>query len=182
MSSLGGKNKHAFSLMELLIVVLIVGVVYTLALSNFQNIKKGKIKPTLLTLERNLGDIKHDKEVKLICIDNCDSCFVQVDGVLDKNASKLFEGFIDSSVKVYHFDPNTGFNEIQQAVYFNKENVSQDICFSLAVDKQRISDQVVVEYKDKVYDFTTYFEPTKVYASTSEMMDAKQKIINEVIQ
>ena len=182
MLSLQGKNKHAFSLMELLIVVLIVGVVYTLALSNLQNIKEGKIKPTLLTLKHDLGAIKYEKKVKLICLDNCDTCFVQVDGTLDENASKMFEEFIDPSVKVYHFDPNTGFNEIQKAVYFNKENVAQDICFSFAVDKQGVGDQVVVEYKDRVYDFTTYFGTTKAYASTSEMMDAKQKTINEVLQ
>lgn len=174
--------KQAFSLIELLIVILIVGVVYTLALSNFQNMKEGKTKPNLANLKAYLSKMKYEKEVKLVCLDNCDSCYIFVDGTLSEDLSAEFEDFIDSSVRTYTFNINTGFTELPKAVFFNKEEVSEDICFSMSVDKKGMSDQVVVEYKDKVYDFMNYFSATKVYASTSELMDERQRVVNEVLR
>ena len=79
----------------------------------------------------------------------------------------------------YNFNINTGFSELPKAVFFNNENISEEICFSFRVDKQGISEQVVVEYKDKLYDFMDYFTNTKVYATTSEMMDEKQRVVKK---
>jgi len=161
---------------------MIVGVVYTLALGNLQNLKDGKVKPSLLNLKSYLSKLKYDDEVKLICLNNCENCFVLRDSKLDENVSSEFENFLDSSVVVYHFNINTGFSELPKAVFFNKEGVSEDICFSFSVDKQKVGDQVVVEYKNRVYDFMDYFSPTKVYATTSELMDERQRVVNEVLQ
>ena len=174
--------KRAFSLIELLIVVLIIGVVYTLALNNLQMMKEGKVKPTLLTLKSYLSKIKYDKQIKLLCLDNCESCVVFVDGKFDEKLSEEFEEFIDSSVVMYSFNINTGFSELPKEVFFNKEQVSEDICFSFSVDKKGMSDQVVVEYKEKVYDFMNYLTGTKVYVSTAELMDEKQRQVNEVLE
>lgn len=174
--------KKAFSLIELLIVVLIVGIVYTLAISGFDNIKNAKPKPTLLNLKSYLSKVEHKKDVKLLCLDSCENCIVFVDGELNEKFSDEFDGFLDNSVKVYNFNVNTGLQVIQESVFFNSEDVSEEICFSFKIDKKGVGDQVIVEYENYVYDFTNHLGGTKKYESTSDLIDEKQKIINEVLQ
>lgn len=174
--------KKAFSLIELLIVVMIVGVVYTLAISSFESLKKDDTKPTLLNLKEYLMKIEHKREVKLLCLDSCESCLVFVDNEVNKEVSEKFDDFIDKDIKSYTYNVNTGLQEVAKSVFFNSENVSEDVCFSMRLDKKGVSSQVVVEYKKNFYDFTTYLIPTKKYASTQDFIDAKQKEINEVLQ
>ena len=173
--------KKGFSLIELLIVVLIVGVVYTLAIGSFDNLKTNKAKPTLLNLKSYLSKIKHEKNVKLICLDSCESCSVFVDGEINEELSDKFDGFLDKSVNVHSYNINTGLQSVSDSVYFNSENVSQNICFSYTLDKKGIGSQVIVEYKKSIYDFTSSLGTTQKYASTEEFIDAKQKLVNEVL-
>jgi prepilin-type N-terminal cleavage/methylation domain-containing protein len=173
--------KKAFSLIELLIVVLIVGIVYTMAISGFDNLKKGKAKPTLLNLKSYLSKIEYKKDVRLICLDACESCLLIVDGKIKPELSEQFDGFLDKDVRVYTFNINTALQNLPDAIYFNSEGTSEDICFSFSIDKKGVSTQVIVEYKDYVYDFTSYLAKTKKYTSTSDFIDAKQKVINEVL-
>jgi len=173
--------KKAFSLIELLIVVLIVGIVYAMAISSFDNLKKGKAKPTLLTLKSYLSKIEYKKDVRLVCLDSCESCLLIVDGEVKQELSEQFDGFLDKDVRVHMFNINTGLQNVPDAIYFNSEGTSEDICFSFSIDKKGVSNQVIVEYKDYVYDFTSYLGETKKYTSTSDFIDAKQKVINEVL-
>jgi prepilin-type N-terminal cleavage/methylation domain-containing protein len=171
--------KKAFSLIELMIVIVIIGVVYTLAVSNFQNIKDGKTKITMLNLKEYLQNIPHEKSVELLCLDACSSCDVFVDGKKYMD-SALFDDFIDDSVEIYRYDFLLGAQEQSKKVYFNSENIEEDVCFSFAVDKQGVSEQVLVEFKDKVYDFTTHIGSVGVYDSIQELMDAKEKLAQEL--
>ena len=164
-----------------MIVVLIIGIVYTLAISSFDTLKKGKTKPTLLNLKHYLSKVEYKNDVKLLCLDGCESCFIFIDGEPNQELSEQFDGFLDQSVKTYAFNVNTGLQVIPDDVFFNSENVSEEICFSFSIDKKGVSDQVIVEYKDFVYDFTSHLSPTKKYASSSELIDEKQRVINEVL-
>ena len=174
--------KKAFSLIELLIVVLIVGIVYTLAISGFENLKDKKAqKPTLLNLKSYFIKLKYKDEVKLLCLDECETCLVFVDNELNQELSDNFDGFLDESVKTYAFNVNTGLQLVSESIYFNSENVSENVCFSFSVDKKGVSEQVIVEYKDSVYDFTTHLNPIKKYASTSEFIEERQTVMSEVL-
>ena len=175
-------KRSAFSLIELLIVVVIVGLVYTLAISNFENVKQNKVKPTLLNLKSYLSKLEKSKNAELICLDKCKSCNLYVDGVLDANASAEFEDFLDEDVKVYRYDVNYGLISLQNKVFFNSENTQEEICFSLSVDKNGVSEQLIVEYKDKFYDFSPYFTNTKVYLSASDISDVREDLYQEVLR
>ena len=53
--------KKAFSLIELLIVILIIGIIYTLSIGNFKKIKDSSEKKlTLKTLKEYLQSIERD--------------------------------------------------------------------------------------------------------------------------
>ncbi len=163
--------KKAFSLIELLIVILIIGIIYTLSVGNFKKIKDGSEKLELKNLKTYLQNIKHEQNVELICLDECSSCDIFVDG--EKYTKKSIDNFLDKSVKVYRYDFNLGMIE---------KEYTNGVCFSFLVDKKGVGDQVFVEYKGKVYDYTTYLKATQVYTSLQDASDAKENLTQEILR
>lgn len=174
-------KRYAFSLIELLIVIVIIGVVYTLAIKSFARVADTTKQVTLVTLKGYLQSIPHEHSVKFLCLDDCSSCDILVDSKVDETLKGSFDNFLDSSVKVYRYDSYQGMQPIINEVYFNSEDVEEDVCFSYSVDKKGVGEQVFVEYNKKVYDFTTYFEQIPVYNSLSDVVDAKEKSVNKVL-
>ena len=170
--------KKGFSLIELMIVIVIIGVVYTLAVTNIQSLAEQKMIPSFSNLKEYLHSfIKEDAQTaRLLCLDDCSECSVYVDGVKGKTT----ESFFDSSVEVYRYDFLQGSQVIEPPVYFNEEDVQERVCFSYEIDKNLIGDQVMIVYKDKAYDYTTYFTQTPVYDSLSELVEDKEALNQEV--
>jgi len=181
------KDRKAFSLIELLIVIVIMGVIYTMAIGKFQSMGKGDIKVTLQNLKEYLRTVpdkyKIDEyeTVRFLCLDNCSSCDVLVN---NKKVTEddLFDGFLDSTLKIYRYDYASGLVNVTQKVYFNTEDVEEDVCFSYEINKNGVGDQVILEYKKKIYDYSSYFTDTPVYTSTQEYIDFKENIVEEVIR
>lgn len=161
-----------------MIVIVIIGVVYTLAVTNLKSVSEEKVKPNFSNLKEYLHSFlkEDDSSARLLCLDDCSECGVYVDGVKRQEQKSFF----DSSVEVYTYDFLQGAKSREEPVYFNKENVQEKVCFSLSVDKNLISDQVMIVYKDKAYDFTTYFRQTPVYDSIEELVDVKQARAQEL--
>lgn len=154
-----------------------MGVIYTLSVKSFPT-KEERVAQelTLLTLKEYLTSLEYEQSARIVCLEDCESCSIVVDG----ESNSTVEGFIDDSVNVYRYDYLTGTQEIMKEAYFNEDDIQKHVCFSYGVDKQGVGDQVLVEYKDAVYDFTHYLEPTQKYISLEEAIDAKEKLIEEV--
>jgi prepilin-type N-terminal cleavage/methylation domain-containing protein len=171
--------KHkAFSLIELLIVIMIIGVVYTLVVGNFNSIAEEKTKLTLKNLKEYLLSIEHEESVKILCLDDCSEC----DILVDTQKYKSIEDFVDEDIKVYRYDALYGYTKIEQEVYFNVEDVEEDVCFSYEVAKSGVGSQVLVEFKEKFYDYTSYFSKVQVYSSMAEAQEAREDLMREVKQ
>ena len=162
-------RKKAFSLIELLIVILIIGIVYTISIGNFEKVKNKTTKLTLANLKEYLQSLPHERSAELLCLDDCRECKVLIDG----ETFKELDNFLDKSVKSYRYDFSYGMIEVE------KQN---DICFSYGVDKKGVGQQVIVEYKKQFYDFSTYLSPVSVYSSLQEATDAKENLIQEVLR
>ena len=157
---------------------MIIGVVYTLAIGSFQKLSDESSKLTLGNLKESLLSIKHSKSVKLICLDDCSECDIYVDG----NKSRTIEGFLDESVKVYRYEFSYGAVEMEQEIYFNTHDVEEDVCFSYELDNRGVGNQMLVEFKTKVYDYSSYFTKTAVYNSVEDAVNAREELIREVMQ
>ena len=59
------------------------------------------------------------------------------------------------------------------------ENMEVLSC-TIEIDKNLIGDQVLIVYKNRAYDYTTYFTQTPVYDSISELIDAKEELSQKV--
>ena len=176
------QTKRAFSLIELLIVILIIGVVYTLAISNFQKLEEGATNVSLLTLKKFLHEIPHEKSVKLLCIDECSDCMLFIDGKKSTEHDTLFDDFLDDSVKVYSYDFSLGYVEYQNEVYFNSEDIEEDVCFSYSVDKKGIGEQMLVEYDKFVYDFSPYIDGVTKYDSIEDAKEYRENIHKDILR
>jgi len=171
--------KKAFTLIELMIVIVIMGVVYTLVIGNFKKLgEKGK-NLSLKNLKEYLRSFPHKESVKLVCLQSCKNCFVVIDG--KKQDSKI-KNFLDDSVELYRYDFDLGAIQKENTGYFNQDDIEENVCFSYEVDAKGVGDQVLVEYKNNVYDFTPYFESPKVYSTIEEAVNAKQDLMIKIMQ
>ena len=163
-----------------MIVIVIMGVVYTLAIEKLDNVAEEKMEPTLLNLKEYLYSfIKEDaSSARLLCLDDCSSCDLYVD---DAKIQSI-HNFLDNSVEVYRYDFLQGAMRKKEEVFFNEEGVEESVCFSFSIDKSHVSDQILVRFKEKVYDYTNYFEPTKVYENLEELVQEKEALAQEVMR
>lgn len=161
--------KRAFSLIELLIVIVIIGVVYTLAINNFEKVKDESKTLTIANLKEYLQSLTYEEKVELLCLDDCKECKI----IVDDRVHKKLDGFLDKNIKSYRYDFSYGMVEIE------KQN---DICFSYAIDKNGVGEQVIVEYKNLFYDFTNYLYSVNTYESLEEVQDKKETLIQEVLR
>lgn len=163
-----------------MIVIVIIGVVYTLAITKLQNYGEEKAAPNFYNLkEYLLSYIKDDaSKAKLLCLDDCSECSVYV----DDEKVETFESFFDDSVESYRYDFLQGAVEKQEDVFFNEEGVQESVCFSFNVSKNLVADQIIVLYEDKAYDYSAYFTNTLVYDTLEEAVEKKQDLAEEVIR
>ncbi len=162
-----------------MIVIVIMGVVYNLASSNLTRLSENSEKITLANLKIYLQSFKHEKSVQLLCLDDCSECDVYVDGIKTKTLDDLFK---DSDVRVYRYEFTYGYTSKEQDVYFNKEGIEESVCFSYAIDEKGVGDQVLVESQNKFYDYSSYFEPTKVYSSLSDASSDREELAQKVLR
>jgi hypothetical protein len=153
--------------MELLIVVMIIGVVYSIVISKIKSPLYEKITPSFKNLKFYLQSFSKTSKVAFICPENADKCFIEID---DKKVKEV-KSFFDDSVEIYRYN------------YYNGVSKKDDNnFFSFSVDKNGITDQVIIRYKNRVYDYTDYFNNPKIYDSLSELSETKSKLIEEVLQ
>ncbi|MEA1983230.1 MAG: prepilin-type N-terminal cleavage/methylation domain-containing protein, partial [Campylobacterota bacterium] len=161
--------KKAFSLIELMIVIVIIGVIYTIAVSKLQTVGEEKVSPSFLNLKEYLGSfIKDDvKSARLLCLDDCSDCDIYADG----EKVKTIESFFDESVEVYRYDVLQGLVEKKKPVFFNEEDVQESVCFSFEVYKNSVAEQLIVSFEERAYDYTSYFEKTPRYDSLEDLVE-----------
>ncbi len=171
-------KRSAFTLIELLIVIVIIGVVYTLAISNFSKLIDKGDRVRLDTLKEYLLSLQYKKEARLLCFDDCSECAVYLDGT----KTQKMKGLIDRSVHIYRYENLYGFVEKEPEVYFTPNGTEKSVCFSYKVDNNKIGDQILIESKGKYYDMSTYFEQTPIYDSIQAAQNVREKFRSEVLQ
>ena len=152
-----------------MIVIVIIGVVYALVVSKVQTPQQDKKLTSFEILHIYLQDFKKTSmdSVALVCKNNCQKCVVTCNGIKVKELTPFF----DATVERFTYDYFRGLT-----------NVDDGNCFALSIDGDDVSDQYIVSYKGKAYDFTDYFTSMREYNSTDELMDAKANLVQVVAQ
>ena len=169
--------KSAFSLMELMLVVVIIGVVYAMALSSFKVPDTKDLDTiTLLTLPKYLRDNFALQDAKLVCFEPCGKCRILVD---DEWQEKELELFDSSEVSSYTLDKE-GFTIESEYAPHDKEDAYKKACFIL---HKRINDAIeplILKAENKFIYYKAAYEEVKYYKSLSAIEDEYKNAIDMI--
>jgi len=165
-------GRRAFSLMELMLVVLIVGIVYAMGLSSFKPPKTKELDTfTLMTLPKFLRDSYKLSDAKLVCFEPCGKCGVVVDGQWQEDEVDLFPS---SEVKSYSLDTQGYANDLEFAPA-DMEDAYRQACFILHKHPNGAIDPIVLESEGRFIYYRAAYEEAQSYESLSAIQDEYQK-------
>jgi len=156
--------KRGFSLIELLIVIIIISIVYSLG---FDGIEIGKSKPKALTplnLAQNIRASKNfNSQATLLCVEDCGTCYMR---------SSISSAFVeyDSPIKLknieaYMVDSSDNIQKIDYKRYKDKK-----ICLKMDFYANGSSTQIILKDDKKSYFLPSLFGEPKEFV---ELDDAK---------
>lgn len=167
------KIKTAFTLFELILVIFIIGVIYTLVGVGFNSFENSEQKLSLQNLKYNL---LQNKDLKLpfefVCFDSCKKCVVLVD---NKVVADEFEIALDEHLEIMNIDKMGNFERFEHRNRFIN-NQLEKVCFEFKIYENGSSDKLLIKNFDKFYIFHSFFGDVNI---TSSEEDAKLLFYNE---
>ena len=171
-------RKQGFTLLELLLVVVIVGLVYGFAVNGLKRYSEKTTELNLMTLPDLLDEHYDQNHVAVICTDRCKKCELYVDGKVVKEV----EPFLDNKAEFYRFDPQLDTQELVWTPIYDEDGREKRVCFRYELFPDGSSSEMMVKYRKVVIDYLGFFGGVKRYASLEEAVDAKQELIRKVLE
>ncbi|MGJ0330215.1 prepilin-type N-terminal cleavage/methylation domain-containing protein [Aliarcobacter cryaerophilus] len=172
------RSKKAFTLIEMIIVVIIMFTVYYLVFTNNSfGIKEEKKEINLLNLrEFLLSNFIFKKELSFICIEDSFSCFIKIDGELNKDFK--IDNFFKAKPKVYEYSKYL----IEKNFYnLRIDNFTYDVIFEFRIDDDyKTNDFILDTLISNVYVFNSIFSKPIEYKTIEDILDDFEKKQNEV--
>jgi len=170
-------NRKAFTLFELMVVVMIIGVVYALVLGSFDPKKSIKVI-TLKDIKSAL--LPHwikGKQVDLYVYDKCKKSALFVNGELKEDLKVNIDSYIFKDIKVYKSALRGDRREIKFTPVIIDDRVKK-VCFQYTIFPNGSSSSYIVKSGKNYYVYFPYFEDTYI---TTDFDDAKEKYQNNEI-
>ncbi|RBQ31951.1 hypothetical protein CRU92_04065 [Arcobacter sp. FW59] len=172
------KDKKAFTLIELIIVILILLLIYSLVFSNKSFIvNEDKENLTILNLREfliNNFDFKED--IKFSCIEDNFSCFIKIDNRLKEDFK--IENFFTIKPNIYEY------NNYKKDIYFKDlriDNFDYKVIFELRIDNDyKINEFILDNLNGEIYLFNSIFKDPVIYKSFDDILDNFDKNQKEV--
>ena len=173
-------QKKAFTLIELLLVVVIIGVIYGLVINSMQRINDKEASLSFETLPSFLETMYQQNSVAFVCIDNCRECAVYVDG----EKVKEVDTFMDEErvLRFWRFDANFGTQELRFTPIFDEDDREFDVCFRYEIFKDGSSSEMIVETENTSYDYRGPFHKVMRFSSLQALEESRQDELQEVLQ
>jgi len=173
-------GRKAFTLLELLLVVVIIGVVYGLVIGSMKRINDKEAHLGFETLPSFLEEFHHQNRVAFVCTDNCKSCAVYVDG---KEVKEVDAFMADERVlRFWRFDPDLGVQEIRFSPIFDEDDRESDVCFRYEIFKDGSRSEMIIETETESYDYRGPFHAVTRHTSVAALEESRQKEIQEVLR
>lgn len=160
------KSKKAFSLFEMVLVVVIIGIIYSFVNINFSKLsKKDEAQLNIQNIKTYLRTIEYKETLSLKCIEEAKRCLVFADGELLEE----LKGIFDSVPAVYSYGGQMSridFNRIDMDGYRNFK-----VDFELVLDKEFRHQDMVVKLEDKVYYLNPMFLKAEEFKYLNEISE-----------
>lgn len=172
------KSKSAFTLIELLIVVVLIAILYGVFISKLQQRtpKDAAQSLNLFTLQKTLGLFPAEQQRSLVCTEPCTSCSIYL-------GDKALEG---TEIPLFNTPPVT-WRQDRYGQYFkteftpviDPEHGTTNVCFRYELFRNGSGSSYIVQTDDThFYAFKPYLHPVRLYASIN---DAKTAMDSEAL-
>lgn len=168
--------KKGFTLLELLLVVVLIGIVYGSVTNVFDRYKEKAVDVTLMTLEKYMQNFSYNNHVSLICINQCKECLLFVNDKFKQNVTP----FIENNVQIYRYDKDVGVKRIQLLPYFRSDGKEEETCFRYDIYTDGSRTDMIVKNKEDVYVFPSFFSSVQKYDSIDQAIEQQNNIIRKV--
>jgi len=163
--------------MEILLVVFIISLVYSLTLSNFKfsnTLKSTKVSLENLPLYLSKYNDKFLDNLQLICLNDGKKCILKLDGQTVEEVSDLF----NEKPTVFQY------NKDLQIINYDDIEIRHldryEVCFKYEINKYKKSKDMIVESNNKIYIFNSMYKKAIVLESTVDVYDYFDELNNEV--
>jgi len=150
-------GRGAFSLLELLVVIMLISIVYFLGFNGVEIDKRQPKALTALTLKSSIENSElFSGEATFICINHCKNCYIRT---TPSSPFKAYENKIDlTGSRVYRLDAQESLLAIKEKRYHDEK-----ICLEMHFYQNGSSSQLIIENAHGVYFLPAFFgEPQKV--------------------
>lgn len=161
--------KKAFTLIELIIVIILISTTYFLVFANNTfKMKKDEKKVTLLNLkEYLLNNFEFEKELSFLCIEENFSCYMKIDGILNKDFK--ITKFFKTKPDIYEYKKDERKVEFEE---LRVDNTNHNVIFELKINSDYKTNEFIADTLDSgVFVFNSIFTKPKIYKSLYESMD-----------
>jgi prepilin-type N-terminal cleavage/methylation domain-containing protein len=170
------RSKKGFTLFELIIVVVIIGVVYALVISNFSNDKRVKIAG-LKEIKEAISPLwKRGKRVDLYIYDNCQKAVAFINYEIDESDKEItlnMEEF--KELEVYKSDALEGIKRVEfNPILINSK--SYDVCLQYTLFPNGSNSAYIVKSDGNYYIYHPIIEDVEV---VDNLELAKERLLHE---
>ncbi|WP_345975703.1 prepilin-type N-terminal cleavage/methylation domain-containing protein [Sulfurimonas sp. HSL3-7] len=174
-------QRRAFTLLELLLVVVIIGVIYGLVINSMQKINDKESALGFESLPSFVQTFHQRNHVALICTDNCKACALYVDGEKVKDD---IDPFMEKErvLRFWSYNTNTGTQELRFTPIFDEDDREFDVCFKYEIFEDGSSSEMIIETQKHSYDYRGLLKPPARYSSLQALEESRQEEIQELLQ
>jgi prepilin-type N-terminal cleavage/methylation domain-containing protein len=165
---------RAFTLFELMVVIFIISIVYFFTLSNFSFTSTEKRDSTLSELKSFLKSHEYSSDVSMRCFEECQECFVYVDGKKEKRIDSLF----GKDPKFYHYSKD--LLELEFPRYKIDDIEEIDVCFEFTLRRGYLTKEMIVQSGKKLYLFNNIYQKPLVLNNITAVEDFFEESNNKV--
>jgi prepilin-type N-terminal cleavage/methylation domain-containing protein len=155
--------RRGMSLFELIVVVMIVGILYSLAIFTLKKEKVIPLTMSLSSIKTTLLSFSQQSEIRMVCDISCQEC-----SIFDHNANLLTTLTLVSEGPVQRYGFNR-FGELQRwgnAVVSHEGRLSEG-CFEVTLSPDGLITAFILKSKNTFYVYTPLGD-AKPYITTSE--------------
>ena len=173
-------QKKAFTLIELLLVVVIIGAVYGLVIGSMKEITDKEKHLDFLSLPAFLKQMHQNNHIALTCIDDCRSCALYIDGEKTRDIPPFMRD--ERTLRFWRFDANLGTQELRFTPLFDEDNREFDVCFNYEIFEDGSSSEMIIETKEYSYDYRGLTREVERHNSLQALEESRQIELQEVLQ
>jgi prepilin-type N-terminal cleavage/methylation domain-containing protein len=167
------KKRTAFTLFELMVVVIIIGVIYALVLGNF-NMKNRIAVPKVKDIKRSLSTHwKRGSRIDFYIYDDCSKSTLKINGEVKEDIESDIDLKLFKNIEVYKTSKHGESEELEfPPLLLN--NRLHDVCFQYTIFPNGSSSSYMVKIDKTFYIFYPMFEDAMIIDSLSEAKEQYQ--------